>query len=70
MDKGLVFPSSITVDTVNATKGGLTKRELFAALLLSGRMSRATLFPNDIVQCVEFADRLVKHLEETGDKNE
>ena len=65
----LAFPTCIQVDTVSETKGGLTKREVFSAIILSGRLAHGNHDGSVVAEAVEYADQLLQILKHTGEKN-
>lgn len=69
MTDALAFPTCIQVDTVSETKGGLTKRELLSAIILSGMATRSYLDDETIERSIMYTDKLLKQLEQTGEED-
>jgi hypothetical protein len=66
MRQDKAFPQTISLDGISSTTDGLTKREFFAAFILSGRMAHGATSLDTVAEAVEYADALIEKL---GEKN-
>jgi hypothetical protein len=77
MNKESVLPQTVAMDGISQTVGGLTKRELFAALAMQALVTNWTALGDYemgasevAVDAVNYADKLLARLEETNVRRE
>lgn len=65
MNKDSVLPQSLAIGEVSQTLGGLTKRELYAAMAMQGLLANEdiTTFSELASDAVSMADKLINALE-------